>query len=172
MPYWGIFPSFSYGGDRSLTDLLQFSSLDWEMSYLLHGSLFRWFSLRWAFIRAWHSVWSFCLTNGASFETQGVSSKPFHWIESCDDTLHWGIFPPIIPLQFGIQGFRAFLVTTFQSRHSQLDNHGYSVWFNVQSHPHSQFWRLDPSSFSVWRSEPSSFSVWRSKPSSLIRFGG
>lgn len=47
----GHIPSFSYGDDCSLTDLLQFSSFDREMSYLLHGSLFRWFSSRWAFIR-------------------------------------------------------------------------------------------------------------------------
>ncbi|RVW98085.1 hypothetical protein CK203_029077 [Vitis vinifera] len=44
--------------------------------------------------------------------------------------------------------------------------------FGVQSHHYIQFWRSEPSLFSVWRSEPSSlFSVWRSEPSSLLSFG-
>ena len=55
MPYWGIFPSFSYGDGRSVMDLLQFSSFDREISYLLHGSLFWRYSSRWAFSVAWCS---------------------------------------------------------------------------------------------------------------------
>ncbi|RVW35306.1 Transposon Tf2-12 polyprotein [Vitis vinifera] len=39
---------------------------------------------------------------------------PFRWIESCGDTLYCGIFSPTIPLQFGIQSLRVFLVTTFR----------------------------------------------------------
>ena len=132
MSYWGIFPSFSYGDGRSVTDLLQFSSFDREISYLLHGSLFWRYSSRWAFSVAWrsdrdsylsrslswdslvdHSIWSSRLINRAFFETHGVSFKPFWWIESYGDMLHWGIFPPIILSPFGIQSLRAFLVTTF-----------------------------------------------------------
>ena len=51
----GHIPSFSYGDDRSLADMLHFSSLDREISYLLHRSLFLWFSSRWAFSGAWRS---------------------------------------------------------------------------------------------------------------------
>ena len=36
----GHIPSFSYGDDHSFTDLLQFSSLDGEILYLLYWSLF------------------------------------------------------------------------------------------------------------------------------------
>ena len=53
--------------------------------------------------------------------------------------------------------------------------------FGVPSH-HFSVWHSEPSSFSVlvfraiiafqfWRSEPSLFSVWRSEPSSLLIFG-
>ena len=51
----GHIPSFSYGDDRSLANLLHFSSLGREISYLLHRSLFLWFSSRWAFSGAWRS---------------------------------------------------------------------------------------------------------------------
>ena len=51
----GHIPSFSYRDDRSLIDLLQFSSLGREILYLLYWSLFLWFSSRWAFGGAWHS---------------------------------------------------------------------------------------------------------------------
>ena len=40
-----------------------------------------------------HSVLSFRLASGASFETHGVSFRPFQWIESYGDMLHWAIFP-------------------------------------------------------------------------------
>ena len=53
----GHIPSFSYGDDRYLADLLQFSSLGREILYLLYWSLFLWFSSRWAFSGAWRS-WS------------------------------------------------------------------------------------------------------------------
>ena len=43
----GHIPSFSYGDDHFLTNLLQFSSFGREMSYLLYGSLFWWCSSRW-----------------------------------------------------------------------------------------------------------------------------
>ena len=61
-----------------------------------------------------HSIWSSRLTSRASFEIYGVSFRPFRWIESCGDTLYCGIFSPTIPLQFGIQSLRVFLVTTFR----------------------------------------------------------
>ena len=50
----GHIPSFSYGDDHSLIDLLQFSSLGQEILYLLYWSLFLWFSSRWVFGGAWH----------------------------------------------------------------------------------------------------------------------
>ena len=53
--------SFSYGDDRSLADLLHFSSLNWEILYFLYRSLFLWFPSRWAFSGAWHSGCD-CLT--------------------------------------------------------------------------------------------------------------
>ena len=40
MPYWGIFPSSSYGNGCFVTDLLQFSLLGREILHLLHWSLF------------------------------------------------------------------------------------------------------------------------------------
>ena len=135
----GIFPSFGYEEGHSITNLLQFSPLGREISYLLHRSLFWRYSSRWAFSGAGHSgcdclaicyssvdccieitvvtpirssffwdslvdhlIWSSRLTTRASYETHGVSFKHFRWIESYGDMLHWGIFPPIIPLQFGV----------------------------------------------------------------------
>ena len=61
MPYWGIFPSFGYGDERSLIGLLRFSSLGREILCLLYWSLFLWFSSRWAFSGAGHSGCD-CLT--------------------------------------------------------------------------------------------------------------
>ena len=46
--YWDIFPSFSRGDDRSLTDLLQFPSIGRDILYWPYWSLFLWFSSRWA----------------------------------------------------------------------------------------------------------------------------
>ena len=55
MPYCGLFSSFSYGDDHSLTDLLQFPLLGREILHLLHWSLFLCCSSRWVSSRAWCS---------------------------------------------------------------------------------------------------------------------
>ena len=127
---WCHTGAYGYGDDRSLTDLLQLSSLDRGISYLLHGSLFWRYSSRWAFIVAgcsscdcltirdssvdycieitWvtlldhfsrnsledHSVWSFRFTSEESFETYGVSFRPFRWIESYATCHTAAYFPP------------------------------------------------------------------------------
>ena len=52
--------------------------------------------------------------SGASFETHGVSFRPFQWIESCDNTPHWDIFPFIISLQLGFQSHHHIFSMTFK----------------------------------------------------------
>ena len=130
MPYWGIFPSFGYGDDRSLIGLLRFSLLGREILYMLYWSLLLWFSSRWVFGGTgcsgcdclticdssvdccieitwvtlsdhffWdslvdHSIWSSQLTSRASFETNGVSFRPFRWIESYVTRYTRAHFPP------------------------------------------------------------------------------
>ena len=80
MSYWGIFPSFSHGGHRSLTYLLQFPSLSQDIWYSPHWPLFLSSSSRWAL-------------SGASFETCRVPFSYFQWIEICSSMPHWGIPP-------------------------------------------------------------------------------
>ena len=71
-----------------------------------------------------HVIWLSRFTSRASFETYGVSSRPFRWIESCGDTLHWGIFPSSI---FHL-AFRATIS-------SQFGVHSHQHFpFGVQSH--------------------------------------
>ena len=40
------------------------------------------------------SIWLSRLASGASFETYGVSFRPFQRIEICSSMPHWGIWPP------------------------------------------------------------------------------
>ena len=78
MPHWGIFPSFSHGGDRSLTYPLQFPSLGRDILYSPHWPLFLSSS----------SIWAL---SGALFETRRVPFSHFQRIEICSGMPYWGI---------------------------------------------------------------------------------
>ena len=82
MPYWGIFPSFSHGGDCSLTYPLQFPSLGRDILYSPHWPLFLSSS----------SIWAL---SGALFETRRVPFSHFQRIEICSGMPHWGIPPSL-----------------------------------------------------------------------------
>ena len=101
MSYWGIFPSFSHGGHRSLTYPLQFPSLGRDILY----------SPRWPLLLSSSSIWAF---SGASFETRRVPLSHFQRIEICSDIPHWGVPPSLslsdLILEFIIP-FEDFLTT-------------------------------------------------------------
>ena len=86
MPYWGIFPSFSHGGDRSLTCPSQFPSFGRDILYSPHWPLFLSSS----------SIWAL---SGTSFKTHRVPLSHFWRIEICSGTPHWGI-----PLSLSLSG--------------------------------------------------------------------
>ena len=155
MPHWGIFPSFSHGGDRSLTYPLQFPSLGWDILYSPHWPLFLSFS----------SIWAL---SGASFKTRRVPLSHFQRIEICSGMPHWGI-PPSLSTSAVLHIFLTTQSISWSLRVIILGHTPFNIFLLGQPSTIIYVWGIPLLSFSFGAS-PTVICIWGIPPlSSLFR---